>query len=155
MSRLPRFTARKIFIGSLCALFVSAVYLYIFPTATIFYAIVVLLHALLGAGVAIALVGVFWKRFRGWTGRREDRLDIVRLGRRNRINPSLHGNSAVTMEFALRAHYFERGRVRISGRSVDRRPKGRCSCEVPRKLCTKRNLPVRDSRDCSIWISRA
>jgi tetratricopeptide (TPR) repeat protein len=66
MSGVRLFTACKLFIGSLCALFVSAVYLYIFPAPTIFYAAIVLLHAILGVVVAIALIGVFWKRFRRW-----------------------------------------------------------------------------------------
>jgi tetratricopeptide (TPR) repeat protein len=67
MAGVRLFTARKLFIGSLFALFVSAVYLYVFPAPTIFYAVIVLLHALLGVAVTIALVGVFWKRFRCWT----------------------------------------------------------------------------------------
>lgn len=60
------FTAHKLFVESLCALFVSAVYLYIFPTPTIFYAVIVLLHTLVGTVIAFALIGVFWKRFRQW-----------------------------------------------------------------------------------------
>src|SRR5260370_40791821 len=52
-----RATARQVLFWLLIFLVVSAAYLYTFPQPNIFYAVVVLLHALGGVGATILLVG--------------------------------------------------------------------------------------------------
>src|SRR5579872_1691702 len=56
--KMRGFVASRVFPGLLSVLFVSAVYLYTFPQPNVFYAVVVLLHAIAGAFTAL-LLGVF------------------------------------------------------------------------------------------------
>src|SRR5579884_2522255 len=52
------FFRSKLMTAGMVFLAVSAVYLYTFPSATIFYAAVVLAHAFVGV---IAVIGILWK----------------------------------------------------------------------------------------------
>ncbi len=63
MSR-PGSHSHRILVGLLVLLFASAVYLYGFPQANLFYAGVVLLHAVAGVVAAILVMPLFWSRLR-------------------------------------------------------------------------------------------
>src|SRR5437016_420056 len=56
----------KLFGTSVLALFFSGVYLYIFPSATVAYAGIVLVHTFVGLFAAVSLAPVLWRHFREW-----------------------------------------------------------------------------------------
>src|SRR5689334_25187628 len=65
------FFGRRLLAPMLAFLFISAVYLYAFPQPNVFYAVVVLLHALVGLVAAIYLLVLFFRLYResSWLGR--------------------------------------------------------------------------------------
>jgi tetratricopeptide (TPR) repeat protein len=64
MSRPESFTSRRILTGLLVFLVLSAAYLYTFPQPNVFYAGVVLLHALVGVAAAVWLALLLWRLLR-------------------------------------------------------------------------------------------
>jgi tetratricopeptide (TPR) repeat protein len=64
MSRPESFNSRRILTGLLVFLVLSAAYLYTFPQPNVFYAGVVLLHALVGVAAAVWLALLLWRLLR-------------------------------------------------------------------------------------------
>src|SRR5579872_6620956 len=62
--KMRGFVASRVFPGLLSVLFVSAVYLYTFPQPNVFYAVVVLLHAVAGVVTALLLSASLFRLLR-------------------------------------------------------------------------------------------